>query len=127
MEKYFGQTIQVATALNKGIINDHFDVIPAVGIEDKARKYSGFLLRDFNIAEGPVQCSELKQKNGRDYQNIEDKFTNLPLEEALAKAREIVNEERVVLYLEREDAKTFPSPCHREIVWHPKGWEPNEG
>jgi len=137
--KYVNQTVQMATTLNKGNINDHFDVTPEFGSDVSARtskdpslrRYSGFLRKDFNVADGPVPDlgpdEAMQMLHFRRNQNTNIEFTDLPLEEALSQARTIAEREDVVLYLEREHAQKMPSPCYREIVWHPDGWEPVVG
>ena len=135
--EYVGQTIQMATTLNKGTVNDHLDLSPEFGSDVRARtsndpslrRYSGFLRKDFNVADGPVPDlgPDEAMQHPRRRQNTNIEFIDLPLEEALSQARTIAEREDVVLYLEREHAQKMPSPCYREIVWHPDGWEPLEG
>lgn len=137
METYVGEKIQMATTSNSGVINDHLDTTSEFGSDVKARKngdaslrrYSGCLRRNFNIVDGPVinMNPEGLMRHPRNYQNIENKFVDLGPEDALKRAMEIAKEENVVLYLEREHSQTMPSPCFREIMWHPEGWEPQEG
>lgn len=137
MAGYTGQIIQMATTLNRGVINDHLDVSPDFNSDFKAeamhntrlRLYSGFIRKDFRVTDGPVPNlgPEAAAEHPRNYQRTSIKFRDLPLEKALQHAREIALREGLVLYLEREFKREFPSPCNREIVWHPDGWQPHEG
>ncbi len=137
MSAYVNLTVQMATLGNRGVINDHLDVSPDFGSDLKARRegdpslrrYCGFLRREFNVADGPQPGLGLGSAlhHPRNYQRASIEFRDLPLEEALERAREIADTEKVVLYLEREFPETLPSPCYRRIVSHPEGWEPQEG
>lgn len=137
MADYNGQTVQMATTSNSGVIEDHLDVSPDFGSDFMARdkkdtslrRYSGFLRKDFDIADGPVPDLGLEAaiNHPRNYQNTSIEFRDLPLEDALFQAGEITQRESVVLYLEREHTQELPSPCYREIVWHPKRWELRRG
>lgn len=136
MTDYNGQMIQIATPSNKGVIEDHLDVSPDFGSDfaardkgiDHLRRYTGFLRKDFNIANGPVTGlgPEFVIKHPRNYESTSIEFIDLPLEDALSQARAIAERDGVVLYLEREHTQKLSSPCYREIIWHPEGWEPHE-
>ena len=138
MTDYKGQTVQMATTLNRGVIDDHLDVSPDFNSDFKARDtgnprlrlYSGFVRRDFNVANGPEHPTLLPRRgseSSRNYQRMSIEFQDLPLDEALERAREIALAQNIVLYLEREFPTQLPSPCYREIDWHPNGWQPREG
>ena len=137
MANYVGKTIQMATTVNKGVINDHLDVTPEFNSDFNARKrgdaslrrYSGCLRRNFNVVNCPVTNLSPKDlmRHSRNYQNIENKFIGLGSDDALEKAMEIAKKENVVLYLEIKHSQTMPSPCFRNIMWHPEEWEPQKG
>ena len=137
MTDYKGQTVQMATSLNRGVIDDHLDVSPDFNSDFKARDagnpklrlYSGFVRRDFNVANGPesILVHKAASRSPRNYQRTSIEFRDLPLDAALERAREIALAQNIVLYLEREFPTQLPSPCYREIDWHPNGWQPHEG
>lgn len=129
--------LQMATTSNKGVIDDHFDICPDFNSDCKARqernssfrRYNGFVRKEFNVADGPQLdlSSEDASNHPRKYQNTRIEFSDLPLEEAIVIGKEIAVRENLVLYLERVFPQKIPSPCYREVLWHPNGWQPRKG
>jgi len=150
MEDYIGKIIQMATTQNKGVINDHLDLVPTneSHFANRHRRghrrapgllYEAYLRKDFNIVNGPVskiRSPEALFHHPRNYQTLTGKgavFHGVDLESALSRAKALAIKENVVLYLQREipvDEKGISEPnrqLEREIIWHPERWEPKEG
>jgi len=129
--------VSVASARNKGYINDHVDVVPTESSDRIARtsanpslrRYGGYTNTGFEVGDGPIEkVTDITQlmESPRKYNSI-DLFSELPLDEALKRATKEAKERNIALYLLRGGAEDALDMYHREIIWKPDGWEPREG
>ena len=114
---YVGETIDMATVLHRGVMNDHLEIFRSMN----NGKYGLFMRRDFEIGDGPQkEVYPIK----RCYQDVGlEADNNLPLDKAEEEGRKIAEERGLLLLLE----DTSSGSNSRKIIWHPERWQPKIG
>ncbi len=120
MVDYVGTSIQMPNVDKKdGCVSDCLDVIASRGSSVSEglphdMDYSGFLRKGY-------------RGNGR-YESNEKILQDLHLRsDALAKAIKIAFNHNVPVFFRSHDAQSDEEARTRKVIWHPEGWEPNEG
>jgi len=108
-KNYVGTNIELAMKNEKGIINSHIDVFPG-----DSGTYFVCLRRGYS-EDNPV-CA---------YSFTEHLAQNLSREDAVASGERHAKQEGLVLLLGNE-GRSKTKKFSREIIYHPKGWQPED-